>query len=158
MKKILRSGLLATALLGASCGFAWLGNMNVAEAYMYGITDYNPTSYPVKLTDGVYLSYNFMSSAVYLDTHTAHIVSQEGNVYTLTANFLHYNQEHGSLSSEKKTYKYDVDNHIMYSINEDNGQEYEIGPHNDSTAQVTYRSAAAAMQLWNAVMDSDWDW
>ena len=60
MKKILRSSLLTMALVGSSCTFAWFGNVNAVDAYMYGLNNDNPTSYPLVMTDGVHLCYTQM--------------------------------------------------------------------------------------------------
>ena len=155
MKKILHSSLLTLALVGSSCTLAWFGNTNMADAYMYGLNNDNPTSYPLVMTDGVNLCYTQMGTGIYIDEKTAHVVSQEGNVYTLSASFIRWYQNSGKLIPEDITYKYDTSTHtIYYNVQ---GKDYVL-EHTDSPAQVTLRSAAEAMQIWHAVMGTDWEW
>lgn len=148
MKKMIRAGVLALALVGASYG--------MADAYMYGITDYNPTGYPIQLFENVNLCYTWMGGGVYLDEKTVHVDSQEGDVYTISASFISYNKERGSLVPSSETYKYDTSTHTMYSIHDE--RAFEVLPRTDHTDQVTYRAASKGKQIWNAAMGYDWEW
>lgn len=148
MKKMIHAGILALALVGASYG--------MADAYMYGITDYNPTGYPIELSEGVHLCYTGMGGGLYLNEKTVHIIAQEGDVYTISANFIGYNKERGSLTPSSDTYKYDTSTHTMYSVHD--GRAFEILPRTDRTDQATYRAATKGKQIWSVAMGYEWEW
>lgn len=151
MKKMIRTGLLAMALFGASCG--------IANAYMYGIDEnYNPTGYPVQLFENVNLCYTWMGGGHYMEEKSAKIISEEGDVYVISADFINYNKERGALVPKKGiTYKFDTSTHTVY-FTTDSGEEHAIAPRSEDTAQVEYRAMSEAKQMWHAVMGTDWDW
>lgn len=57
----------------------------MVNAYMYGIDCNNSTSYLLVMMDRVHLCYTQMRAGIYIDEGTVHIVSQKGDVYTLSA-------------------------------------------------------------------------
>ena len=159
MKKLLRTGALTLALLGSACGMAWMGNGNVSYAYMYGIyNDYSYSEqYPMELMPGVRLCYTQMDSGIYIDETSAYLVSQDGSKYTLCANVIYNNPKNGSQSIEPNTFIYDKAKHVFYGIGRD-GKPYKIGPHTYHSSQGDMRTASRAMQIWHAVMKTDWVW
>ena len=158
MKKVLRCGLLTMALMGSACGMAWMGNVSPVEAFMYGLYSGNDGRYPMRMADGINLCYTHMDSGVYIDETSAYMEAHDGSKYTLTANVINWNQYNGGQSTRTVTYMYDTSKHQMYWVNRDNGQISAFRPRSDHSSEADKRGASQAMQIWHAVMGSDWHW
>lgn len=159
MKKLLRTATLTMALMGAACGMAWMGNVATSQAYMYGLDNnyVSSSQYPLYLADGVRLCYVQMDSGVYVDETSAYMVSQEGSKYTLCANLIFNNPKNGSQEIKPDTFIYDTSKRVFYGISY-NGKPYLIKPITYHSSQGDMRSASRAMQIWHAVMGTDWVW
>lgn len=101
MKKLLRTAALAAALLGASAGFAWVGNTNLVEAYAYCNDTYYEgcTDYPQYLNgDTNYeLAYTHMGMVFYVDKSSVYLDSHQGKTYTIVGNVIQVRGSDGAV-------------------------------------------------------------
>ena len=158
MKSGIRTGVLAMAILGAACGAAWTGDVSQAYAmpeFKYGESD---GRYPVEMSDGVRLCYTHMDSGIYVDETSAYIVSQEGSEYTIAANMVNWNKFNGYQGVRTRTYVYNTSTHKMYLIKDDGNRSTAVGPIREHTSQADIRTVMMGMQIWHAVMHTEWRW
>lgn len=158
MKAGMRIGVLAMALLGATCGATWVGDVSPSYAmpeFKYGRSN---GIYPLEMSEGVRLCYTQMDSGIYVDETSAYIVSQEGPEYTIAANSVNWNKRNGYQSIRTRTYVYNTATRKMYLIMDNGNRSKAIGPIREHTSQADIRTVMMGEQIWHAVMNTEWRW
>lgn len=168
MKKLLRSTALAAALLGSTFGLAWLGDVNVAEAYSYdldGAYYAGATEYPEYLNgdENLLLAYTHHGEGFYVDMSSVYCIQQDGPIYYLAGNIYAYDVKRGYISNEpsEERYKYDVSKGYIYQSTKDiYTHEFVYGTAPFWTARSTDEATKAIMSLsklmWKAYSGEEW--
>lgn len=164
MKKFLRSTALAAVLLGSTFGLAWMGNVNVAEAYSYdldGAYD-GSTDYPEYLNnDGnTLLAYTHSGNGFYVDMSSVYCIQQSGSIYYLAGNVYCYNMGRGSVIGPMEyRYKYDTNSMYIY-VGFKQGQDfvYSNSPSwtNMGTSEATKAYMSLSKLMWKAYSGEEW--
>lgn len=155
MKQFLQCSLLTIMFLGLT----WMGNASPVDAYMYGLYGEVDSKYPMQMSNGIDLCYTHMDMGIYIDETSAYVVSHDDSKYILAANMITWDKFYsGRQSVRTKMYMYDIFNHTLYAVNDMDGKFYRIKPHTYYSSEVDMRSAAQAMQIWHAVMGTEWRW
>lgn len=138
MKKLLRTAALAAALMGASAGFAWVGNSSFVEAFAVSEDgDYYPgcCNYPQFLRDGVELAYTHHGNGWYVDKNSVTVDKVEGDILWLSGNVYMWNKD--------KDYHYGPEKHT-YGTAYRNGQFYIFYPNGGSDVNGSLQSQSEA--------------
>lgn len=150
MKKFLRNAVIVATLLGAA-----FGAVSSADAFIYGLYNNTAPGEITQLGDGIKLCYEHQCNSVFVDENSAYIVSQDGPRYTLEANIIYHNFDNGSEFIETARYVYDTAAHKMYVVAK-NGKLYPQNRPTQESCGAEMRGGAKALQIWHAVMGTDW--